>query len=72
MPQKYSNDATTILMVSTNSANFLCPYVSKLINVGGTDHSLFFTAGIIATVVCIVELAKILANNRPRISRQTI
>lgn len=72
VPQKYSNDATTILMVSTNSANFLCPYVSKLINVGGTDHSLFFTAGIIATVVCIVELAKILANNKPRISRQTI
>ncbi|MGF2385282.1 MFS transporter [Lentilactobacillus otakiensis] len=72
VPKKYGNDATTVLMLSTNSANFLCPYVSKLINFGGTDHSLFVAAGVIATIVGIVELVKILTNRTLTISRQEI
>lgn len=63
--KKYGNDATTILMISTNGANFLCPYVSKFINIGGTDRSLFMMAGVIASVLGIIELVKLLAN-RPR------
>lgn len=68
VPKKYGNDATTILMLSTNGANFLCPYVSKLINVGGTDRSLFMIAGIIASVLGVVELIKLISNN----SRRTV
>ncbi|KRK86903.1 MFS transporter [Lentilactobacillus sunkii] len=66
VPKKYGNDATTILMLSTNGANFLCPYVSKAINVGGTDRSLFMIAGIIASVLGVVELIKLLSNDRRR------
>lgn len=65
VPKKYGNDATTILMISTNGANFLCPYVSKFINIGGTDRSLFMMAGVIASILGIIELVKLLAN-RPR------
>lgn len=68
VPKKYGNDATTILMLSTNGANFLCPYVSKFINVGGTDRSLFMIAGIIASVLGVIELIKLFANN----SRRTV
>ncbi len=52
-------------MISTNGANFLCPYVSKFINIGGTDRSLFMMAGVIASILGIIELVKLLAN-RPR------
>ncbi|MQM76769.1 MFS transporter [Lentilactobacillus buchneri] len=65
VPKKYGNDATTILMISTNGANFLCPYVSKFINIGGTDRSLFMMSGVIASILGIIELVKLLAN-RPR------
>lgn len=66
VPKKYGNDATTVLMLSTNGANFLCPYVSKAINIGGTDRSLFMIAGIIASVLGVIELIKLFSNDRRR------
>ncbi|GEP23715.1 MFS transporter [Lentilactobacillus diolivorans] len=72
VPKKYGNDASTILMIATNSANFLCPYVGKLINVGGTDQSLFMVSGIIASVVAMIELIKLLSGHRMAALRQEI
>lgn len=66
VPKRMGNDATTVLMLATNGANFLCPYVSKLINIGGTDHSLFMISGVIATVIAVIELIKLMTHNHLR------
>lgn len=72
VPKKDGNDATTILMLATNGANFLSPYVSKAINFGGTDQSLFLISGIVAIVIAGIELIKSLSQDRFRPSNQQI
>lgn len=72
VPKRYGNDATTVLMIATNGANFLSPYVSKAINFGGTDQSLFMISGVIAAGISIIELIKSLSADHFRISSQRV
>ncbi len=64
VPKKFSNDATMVLMLSTNGANFLCPYIGKWLNGGRTAQSLFLVAGLIIFVTATIELGQVLITRR--------
>lgn len=56
MPPRYSNGASTILLISSNLANFLCPYVDKLIDAGNDTSVLFMRLGILLSLLTFLEL----------------
>ncbi len=57
LPPAHSNDGTTILLISSNLANFLCPYVDQLINPGGHTQLLFQRALVIVIILGVCEIS---------------
>lgn len=56
MPPRYSNGASTVLLIGSNMANFLCPYVDKVIDSSNDARILFLRFGILLTVLAAWEL----------------
>lgn len=58
VPKKYGNDATTVMMMSTNAATFSCPYIDKLMMGTGSNRLLFTIFIFLFTCIGIIELGK--------------
>jgi hypothetical protein len=58
VPKKYGNDATTVMMMSTNAATFSCPYIDKLMMGTGSNRLLFTIFIFLFIFIGIMELGK--------------
>lgn len=68
VPKKYGNDATTIMMMSTNAATFSCPYFDHLLAGGLSNRHLFTMFTWVLLVIGIIETVKFWQNHRQRLT----
>lgn len=58
VPPARSNDGSTLLLIGSNLANFLCPYIDKALNPGRDESQLFLMVAMILGVVLVIEFVK--------------